>query len=121
MNTLRIRKKHSRRIADLAFRKGFLDKETYDILYMSEGWEPISVSGRQGKMRRRDHRELYFDEWGYSGECDAVSLVEHIHQVMYWHLNKFDDFGNEIRPVRCFPSTWSMIKQLSRLPNREAK
>lgn len=116
MNTLRIRKKHSRRIADLAFRKGFLDKETYVILYTGEGWGPIPV---KGKLRRRDHRELYFDEFDYSGDCEAVSLIEHIHHIMHWQYNQFDDSGNEVSPIRRFPSTLSMIRELRKLPDKK--
>lgn len=119
MNTLRIKKKHSRRIADLALRKGFLDKKTYDALYMGEGWGSVSVS-QLGKMRRRDHKELYYDERDYCGEWDSTSVIELVHETLYWHLNKFDDFGEVIKPVRWLPTTKSMIKQLSQLPDREA-
>lgn len=123
MNKLLTRKKHSKRIAKLALKKGIIDKKFYKELYI-EYYTEYKRPKRKSKGGYRITRyfpELHFCTVDYWGEADETSIIDMIEEEIHWATCEFDSKGQIIKHGRTFNNTKSLINYLHSKGNNYAR
>lgn len=119
MNDLLTRKKHSKRIAKLAYKKGIIDKDFYNSLYLESHnvqRRPKSKN-KYGYRFRRYYTELCFGSFDYWGEYDEYGLIDYVYEIIYWTLSEIDiESGKILKPYKNL-STLQIIQFLKSIPD----
>jgi len=114
MNNLLTRKKHSKRIAKLALKKGMIDKEFYNDLYIEyyTEYKRPKRKTKNGYRFTRYYPELHHCTVDYWGEADETSIINMIEEEIYWTTCIFNDKGQTLKHGKTFKNTKSLIKYL---------
>jgi len=128
MNDLLTRKKHSKRIAKLALKKGLIDKKFYEELYLESYFvqRRIKKKNRRGYRLSRYYKELCYCSYdfkgehnecsgGCSGEYNEYSFIDYVRKSIFFIENDFNENGKTIKPVKQFNTNKKIIKYLSNM------
>lgn len=115
---LKLWKKQEKRIVKLLYKKGFLkDFKIEDFYWSSLKWLNKKMYKSKGAIWHAQYvPELHFSRVGFWGECDEHSVVDAIHEQLYYE--NVSDYECEWCPKSTFKikTREQFIKYLIKLP-----